>query len=393
MKHKIKKVEPVLITAPYASKDNMEVLLHLPHGYRTCGMVKITLENGLSGVGEGYLAVFAPLVFREIVILSIPHIQGRYIEDYKQIINDLEVVTGYWSRQGAARHVISAIDIALHDLLSQLTGLPLFKFLNPEASGKLELYASGGDSRDSDVMAEEIEQVSALGIRTFKIRARKEQTDKANWCISHATKKGIGIAVDMTQNLVVPGQTVDDVLFFTDSLNSAPVFIEEPLGPEKIDEYTTLRSQSRYKIAGGEIITHPNEMINYIKNGYYDIAQPDATVIGGISALKKIFDMSEQTDIYVHCWGGAVGMNANYHAAAAYGGPLVEWPLPYFPIREALNIEPYKIIKGILYLQDAPGLGINLTDSIIKNFPFKPEAIYNCLTPSGNIILNNNSTW
>ena len=388
MKHKIKKVEPILITAPYASQGNMEVLLHLPHGYRTCGMVKITLENGLYGVGEGYLAVFAPLVFREIVSLTIPYIQGRYIEDYKQIVNDLEVVTGYWSRQGAARHVISAVDIALHDLLSQMEGLPLYKYLNPDASGKLELYASGGDSRDSDGMAEEIEQVSALGIKTFKIRARKEQTTKANWCISQAAKRGIGIAIDMTQNLVVPGQTVDDVLSFIDSLEDVPVFIEEPLGPEKMDGYPILRKQAGCKIAGGEIITHTSEMINYIRNGYYDIAQPDATVIGGISSLKKIFDMSEQTDIYVHCWGGAAGMNANYHAAAAYGGPLVEWPLPYFPIREDLNIESYKIIKGVLYLHDIPGLGISLTDSIIKNFPFKPEAIYNCLPSNKNITIN-----
>lgn len=379
MQHKIKKVETILLSAPYASPDNMEVQLHLPHGYRSCGMVRITLENGLTGLGEGYLAVFAPLVFKEIVTLAIPYLEGRYIEDHKQIIHDLEVVTGYWSRQGAARHVVSAIDIALYDLLAQIEEKPLYKYLNPNASGKLELYASGGDSRDEEGMAREINEVSKLGISTFKIRARKEQADKANQSIKQAKEKGIRIAIDMTQNLMVPGQTVDDVICFLDSLTDIPVFIEEPLGPSRISDYPLLREKAGCKIAGGEIITHTDEMINNIQNGYYDIAQPDATVIGGISALKEIFKMAKQTDIYVHCWGGAVGMNANYHAAAAFGGQLVEWPLPYFPIRTALNIEPYKIIDGILHLSDASGLGITLTENMIKEFSFSPNAVYHCL--------------
>ncbi len=379
MPYKIKKVEAVLLSAPYASADNMEVRLHLPHGYRTCGMVRITLENGLSGLGEGYLAVFAPLVFKEIVQLIAPYIEGRSVKDHKLLLKDLEVVTGYWSRLGAARHVLSAMDIALYDLLAQLDGKPLYKYLNPEASGQLTLYASGGDSSEDAGLEKELEQVSNLGISLFKIRARKEQTDKANRCILRAVKEGIRIAIDMTQNLMVPGQTVEEVIEFCNALVALPAFIEEPLGPERMNDYPELRNRVNCKIAGGEIITHPENILRYIRNRYYDIAQPDATVIGGISGLKEIFRKSGETDVYVHCWGGPVGMYANYHVAAAYGGTGVEWPLPCFPIRQAMNIEPYKIEKGILHLSDTPGLGVQLTDETIKQFPFDPKAVYHCL--------------
>ncbi len=379
MKNKIKRVKAILLSAPYATTDNMEVQLHLPAGYRTCGMIEITLDNGLKGVGEGYLAVFAPLVFKEIVQLVAPYMEGRNLEEHQQIIADLQVVTGYWSRQGAARHVLSAIDIALYDLLAQVAGKPLFKYLNPNAPDTLELYASGGDSRDPAGMMQELDEVQQLVITSFKSRGRKERVDKANWCIRHANEKGIKIAIDMTQNLVVPGQTVDDVVRFRESLRGQPIFIEEPLGPTRIHEYPSLRQQVDCPIAGGEIITHPDEMTDYIRKGYYDIAQPDATVIGGISAMKDIFEHARETDIYVHCWGGAVGMAANYHAAAAFGGMIVEWPLPQFEIRKQMLAGNWPVIDGRLRLPDLPGLGITLTDDIIAAYPFRAEAVYACL--------------
>lgn len=379
MKSKIKQVKSILLSAPYATADNMEVQLHLPTGYRTCGMVEITLDNGFTGIGEGYLAVFAPLVFKEIVQLTAPYIEGRYLEDYTQIIADLQVVTGYWSRQGAARHVLSAIDIALYDLLAQTAGKPLFKYLNPEAGNSLKLYASGGDSQNPAGMMQELDEVQCLGIQSFKIRAREEQVDKVNWCIRHAGEKDIKIAIDMTQNLVVTGQTIEDVIRFRKSLCDQPVFIEEPLGPVRIHEYPSLRQQIDCPIAGGEIITHPDEMTNYILKSYYDIAQPDATVIGGISAMKSVFEKSCVTDIFVHCWGGAVGMAANYHVAAAFGGSMVEWPLPEFTLRTGMLTDHWPIIAGMLYLPDVPGLGVKLTNDIIASFPFRNEAVYSCL--------------
>ena len=60
----VRSVRSVLLSAPYAEPEgNLEVLLHLPSGLRTTGLVEITLSDGTVGLGEGYLAVFAPTVF------------------------------------------------------------------------------------------------------------------------------------------------------------------------------------------------------------------------------------------------------------------------------------------------------------------------------------------
>lgn len=67
------RIRPVLLTAPYTDpKRSVEGLLCLPTGDRTTGLVEITLDNVVVGVGEGYLAVFAPEVFRAIVDLVAP---------------------------------------------------------------------------------------------------------------------------------------------------------------------------------------------------------------------------------------------------------------------------------------------------------------------------------
>jgi L-alanine-DL-glutamate epimerase-like enolase superfamily enzyme len=173
----------VLLSAPYGPPGgNLEVALHLPSGLRTTGLVEITTESGLVGLGEGYLAVFAPKVFVAIAELLAPLVVGRDLGEVPAIMRDLEVASGYWSAEGAARHVLSAIEIALQDGRAQALRLPLWRALGGIEARALPVYASGGDARDPAFMAEEIAAVAAIGARLFKIRTRPAQVAKALWC-------------------------------------------------------------------------------------------------------------------------------------------------------------------------------------------------------------------
>jgi L-alanine-DL-glutamate epimerase-like enolase superfamily enzyme len=382
----IRSIRPVLLTAPYAAPEgNMEVLLHLPHGLRSTGLVEIVCDDGPVGLGEGYLAVFAPKVFVATVELLAPLVVGRRLDDWGGIVRDLEIATGYWSFQGAARHVVSAIEIALQDARAQALGLPLWRLLGGTAARPLPAYASGGDSTDADFMAAEIDLVADLGIATFKIRARKERADKAIWTARAAAHRGVAIAVDMTQNLAIPSQSVADVIGFVAAQDAAgvarPVFLEEAQGPLAVADLPDLRRRAGVPIAGGEIVTTPEELAERLAAGCYDIVQPDATVVGGVGAVMRVFAAARVAgaQVYVHCWGAGVGMLANYHAALAGGGAYVEWPLPAYPLREALMAAPVGVAAGAVTLADLPGLGARLTPAIERAFPFREEAVYRCL--------------
>ncbi len=390
---KIKEVRPVLLSAPYANPDtNLEVQLHLTSGYRTCGLVEITLEDGTIGLGEGYAAVFAPRVFEQMIVLLRPYLIGRDVMGFNKIYQELLLVVGYWSMQGAVMHALSAVEIALQDCRAKVLRMPVYQLLGGKIQSDLKLYGSGGDSTHSQAMQEELDYLNELDITLFKIRARNHQVDKAGWCMEEGEKLDIEVAIDMTQNLQNPGQSVAEVVDFVNKVEKEtgllPYFLEEVLGPANTQDYPLLRSKINTKIAGGEIVTTAYELCERIAQGAYDIAQPDATVIGGITAVLEVFATARRyaTEVVVHCWGGPVGMMANYHAALAGGGQLTEWPMPAYPLREEMVVEPWQIEKGRLSLPEVPGLGVKLTQEIEEKYPFREEAVYECLVSPDRII-------
>lgn len=384
---KIVSVRPVLLSAPYSDpRDDLEVIYHIPSGWRTTGLVEVTLDNGIVGLGEGYLAVFAPRVFEKIVELITPYLLGRDPHDLARLTRDISLVTGYWSLQGAAQHVVSALEIALQDCRARLLGIPVWQLLGGEANRPIKLYASGGDAVGPEPMLRELDRIQKLGIDLVKIRARNYQTDKTVWCQRHAAERGIAVAVDMTQNLAIPSQSVSDILRYLDEVQRGggrmPVFLEEALGPQEIKNYATLRARvPGTRIAGGEIVTTSAELCHRIEQGCYDVAQPDATVIGGIGPTLEVFSTARRhgIDVYVHCWGGPVGMMANYHAALAGGGTVAEWPIKPYVLRDALLATPWQLSGGQITLPDTSGLGVRLTPEIEREYPFRDDAVYRCL--------------
>ena len=56
---KIENIRCVLLSSPYADAYELEIKECFPNGTkRTIGIIEITLDNGVRGLGEGYLAVF-----------------------------------------------------------------------------------------------------------------------------------------------------------------------------------------------------------------------------------------------------------------------------------------------------------------------------------------------
>jgi L-alanine-DL-glutamate epimerase-like enolase superfamily enzyme len=377
-------IRPVLLSAPYGAADNLEVELHLPGGYRTTGLVEVTLEDGTTGLGEGYIAVFAPKVFASLVELLSPSLIGRDAADLGARVRDMRRMTEYWSLQGAARHAISALEIALVDAVSKSMGLPAYRLLGGRMVDRIPLYGSGGDSTTKTAMRAEIELLAERGINLFKIRARRHEAAKAAWVMEEAARSGIAVAIDMTQNLAEPAQTAGDVLSFLQelaALTSRPLaFLEEALGPADIGSYRFLRGQVATRIAGGETVTTPGELCRRIADGIYDLAQPDATVIGGMGATLEVFSAARHwgCQAVVHAWGSAVGMLANYHAAFAGGGSLAEWPMPPYRLRDDVLVAPLLIAEGCLTLSDAPGLGVALSPDIEARYAFREDAVYDC---------------
>ena len=314
----IAKVRCLLLSSPYADADDPEIKECFPNGpKRTIGMVEVTLNNGVTGLGEGYLAVFAPLVFKSIVELCRPYMEGRDGFDIDRRVKDLRSVCDYWSLQGAARHVISAFEIALQDAKAKSLGVPVYDLLGGPKSDTIQIYGSGGCCDAPEQFGRELDLLESKGIELYKIRSVKGDIYRTVWVLEEAAQHGIRVGVDMCQNLADPPQAVDDVVGFVETVHEMTdqriAFIEEAIGPDCPEGFRQLRSRIDVPVCGGEIITTPREMIDRINGDVYDFVQPDTSVIGGIGAVMDIFEagLKKNTGVVVHAWGGAVAIRCS----------------------------------------------------------------------------------
>ncbi|RYH11332.1 mandelate racemase/muconate lactonizing enzyme family protein [Tropicimonas sp. IMCC6043] len=382
----IRSVRTVLLSSPYADAEDPEIKECFPNGpKRTIGMVELTLDTGTNGIGEGYLAVFAPLVFKSIVELLTPYLVGRDAFDIPRRVADMRSVCDYWSLQGAARHVISAVEIALWDAMGKTKGQPVHALLGKAEAQSLQIYGSGGCCDRKEQFLRELDLLESKGIGLYKIRSVKTDLRRTAWVLEEAAARGIGVGVDMCQNLADPPQSVADAASFIEGvarLTSVPmVFVEEALGPDAPENFRALRERIDVPVYGGEIITTPKEMIDRLEAGTYDGVQPDASVIGGISAVMEVFAAAGPAGVrvIVHAWGGPAAIMASYHAAFAGGGDLVEWPMLYHPLTDDMIGGRARIVDGRLLRPDAPGIGVSLTPEIEARYPFDESAVYSCM--------------
>lgn len=382
---RIANIRCLLLSSAYADAVDPEIKECFPNGpKRTIGMVEVTLDNGVTGLGEGYLAVFAPLVFKSIVELCTPQVLGKDGFDIDRRVKDLRSLCDYWSLQGAARHVISAFEIALQDARGKSLGQPVYNLLGGARAGSIQIYGSGGCCDAKEQFRRELDLLQSKGITLYKIRSVKRDIYRTAWILEEAARRGITIGIDMCQNLADPPQAVDDVVEFVDAVrrvSKQPIlFLEEAIGPDAPEGFKQLRKRIDIPVYGGEIITTPKEMITRMRDGVYDGVQPDASVMGGISAVMEIFAASRETGtrVVVHAWGGAAAIMASYHAAFAADGDLVEYPMLDFPLGAEMIGDQGQIMNGRLIRPTAPGIGVTLTPEMEARYPFDPVAVYSC---------------
>ena len=175
------------------------------------------------------------------------------------------------------------------DMISRMKD-HVYEFVQPDAS------VIGGFSALEEIFAATEESKTAAVVHAWGGFAKF-------WHMSTPTCIPLSFASFKTQ-------AVNDVVQFieqTQNLSGQEMaFVEEAIGPHDTEGFKELRRKTRVPVCGGEIITTPWDMISRMKDHVYEFVQPDASVIGGFSALEEIFAATEEskTAAVVHAWGG-----------------------------------------------------------------------------------------
>ncbi len=371
---RIVRVEAVPLTAPYGT-------LGAQTRQRTAVFVEVEVEDGTVGLGETYLGVYMPELAVEAIKFFEPFLIGRDSTNIAQRCSDCRWISSYVGRTGPTVMALSAIECALWDILGKRLGVPVHAVLGGTVHDRLPLYASGGvPTFTLDQLLDHTREVVRNGYLGFKMRANPVAYQPATEAERvAAVREVLGpdrlLAVDAVQNFNRQPWSLKQTLDLLDRL--APynlAWAEEFLPPFDPVPYVELRARSRIHISGGEGITTATTFGQWLRAGAFDIAQPDATIVGGIGEARRVCELAAAHDVRVamHVWGSGPTMMANYHLGFTQPNCFIlERPVMQNPLEQETLVEPLRIEDGYLLPPTAPGLGVELTAEVKAKYPYR----------------------
>ena len=329
-------------------------------------LVAVHTDDGLTGVGRAYTS--SDLVRAAVDVLE-PLWLGESAVEPERVSESLHQNTFWLGRGGTLTHAVSAIDIALWDILGQVTGQPVGRLLGGRYRDRVRPYASVLMA-EPERTADRIAELKDAGFRAFKIGwggfgRRGRRYDEA---VVAAAREAAGEAVPL---MVDAGGS--DAFWphgYKWALRTAAMladydvaWFEEPLPPDALTEYVHLRRNSHVPISGGEVLTRRQSFSPWLDAGGLDIVQPDTTKVGGLSEARRIGWHAAETGakLVPHGWNTAVGLAADLQLASALATTdLVEYMTGSAYIDDIVG-QPWALdADGMLKIPDTPGLGIEL---------------------------------
>ncbi|MCL4385794.1 MAG: mandelate racemase/muconate lactonizing enzyme family protein [Cyanobacteria bacterium] len=378
---KIVDVETILLSYRY-KKDEIWKWAGGITVQRNAVLVRITTNDGIIGIGEVGESAFIPRAIQQIIKERFkPMLVNEDPSNIEKLWQKMYVRSAHWGRKGVIIPIISGLEIALWDILGKLYNKPVYELIGGIYRDKIRAYASAGMDNSINGIIEEAKEFAKQGYRSFKMRIGHEDPTP-----DIKTVRAVREAIPDNMDLMVDaGQCYEDfpwdfstALKVAKELEDCKLFwLEEPLPPDDIDGYIRLTNATDVPIAAGE-----NEYTMYgfkdlISKWAVDIIQPDVTRAGGISECKKIASMALAYNMRCapHIFGAGVSFMANMHFIASTPNAfIVEYDRTFNPLRDELLVERPKFENGYIKLtKDVVGLGVNLTDEIIKNYSFKEE--------------------
>ena len=346
-------------------------------------IIAVHTDAGVTGFGsvftDGRLAQAALEVLR-------PLFQGENALEPERVTEKLHQNTFWMGRGGTLTHTISGIDIALWDVLGQATGQPVCRLLGGVYRNKVQPYCSLL-MEEPGTMHRVISEYRAKGFRAYKIgwgpfgRALDHKLDEA---IVRAARDAAGpdarLMVDAGASDAFWPHGLKWAVRTAQMLKDYGVeWFEEALKPDALEDYRELRLLSPVPIAGGEVLTRRQSFIPWLTTGAFDIVQPDATKVGGISEQRRIAWLAQDFGVrYVgHGWNTALGVAADLQLAAALPGvDLVEF-IGGSAYVDGITRDPFTLDDaGQLEIPMSPGLGVTIDRDKIARYTPNPAALF-----------------
>jgi mannonate dehydratase len=365
--------------------------------------LKLVTEDGLYGLGD------ATLNGRELAVASylqdhvLPLLIGR---DARRIEATWQYLYqgAYWRRGPVTMTAIAAVDTALWDILGKAAGLPVYRLLGG-ASREAVLVYGHASGRDVEETVAAVGQYVELGYRAVRVQSGIPGL---------ADAYGVGRG-DLYYEPAEPGLPPENVWSTERYLDFAPrlfarireevgpdlpllhdahhrlspveaarlgkelepyhlFWLEDPVPAELQEGFRLIRRHTTTPLAVGEVFNTIYDCQQLIQEQLIDYIRCTVVHAGGISHLRKIAHLAELHHVRTGCHGATdlspVCMAAALHFDLSIHNFGIQEYMRHSPETDRVFPHEYRFEDGFMHPGEAPGLGVDLDESLAARFPY-----------------------
>lgn len=388
-------------------------------------IVKVETDAGVTGYGEAFVGPGLTAVIREFNEI----LTGEDATSIDRLIRRMKASVIYAS-PGLVYHAIGGIEAAVLDAIGKKFGMPVWQILggkyrdqvtvyadchggealesitpmltprtpawmSPEGESKVEgrisvkhhgWDASNGETLSAESYARRAAEMARRGFRILKFDVdvpTPYETDEYNRDLSpmevdHAVSLAqavrqavgpeVGLAIDCHWNYGVAAATA-----LARALEPLRLlWLEDPTPPENISALGHVQRATATPIATGENHFFRLDFQRLITEAGLRVLAPDVQKIG-LWEGRKLADLCDlhYVNLTWHNISGPLGTMAGAHLCAATPNMLaLEWHAASVPFFDELvkNAEGPMIQNGTVRVSDAPGLGVELDETIAYKY-------------------------
>ncbi|MBC7236521.1 MAG: mandelate racemase/muconate lactonizing enzyme family protein [Chloroflexi bacterium] len=360
-----------------------------PHrGGRNFVFLKLTTDEGLVGYGECNMAHQREHAVAKLAQdLGAAHVIGMDPFNTEQLWETLYSSVHFYRHPGImSTQVVAAFDMAFWDIIGKALNQPIYNLLGGKVRDKVRAYSymyAWRQPQPPEMAAEGAAEMVEKGYTALKFDPlrlppcpRDISLEELRYAesIVRAVREAVGTKADIL--IGTHGQlNTHSALRFARMLEPYdPLWFEEPVPPENLDEMARVAEHTNIPIATGERLCTLHDFHALLKKQAAQIVQAHVG-LNGILGLKKIAGMCE----------------ANYaqNAPWLYCGPIagaanvqLDVCMPSFLIQEGIQEwggfhaeilkEPMRWEQGYIIPPDKPGLGVELNEEVAEAHPYLP---------------------
>jgi L-alanine-DL-glutamate epimerase-like enolase superfamily enzyme len=352
---------------------------------RDAMFIRVETDTGLIGYAPGPGSESAQLAVERVIE---PFLVGRVLSDPDAL--RVRFLEGPGTDPEIAK-VYCSVEIALFDIAGKARGVPVSELIGGRVRDRIRLYGSAGMYMPPESYAAEAKAVAELGFRAYKMRLARgpEEDMRAIRLMRDAVGPDFDLMVDAhtwwrmgDRNYGL--ETVERLASDMAGYNIA--WLEEPLPPENHEAYLRLKGKDIIPLASGEHEPDERGYLDLILTEAVDFVQMDVCCQGGYAMGRRLLGEIARQELRFafHSWGTALEVIAAAHLGICWPETVAEW-LEYpcyssphragmypFPLAAEILKTPLELDLGDLIVPRAPGLGVEVDETVVERYPWIP---------------------